>query len=106
MLIFYTLPFGDSLLVKQNLWWLSPEFASTEDRLYQRNAFTGQNSILSFCGPYLGPFLVHIGSIFGPGGSGLVTILDDMFGTEGTMDFLKDNFFEVKWILLHKKSFS
>ena len=29
------------------------------------------------------------------GGSGLVTILDDMFGTEGTMDFLKDNFFEV-----------
>ena len=30
-----------------------------------------------------------------PGGSGLVTILDDMFGTAGTMDFLKDNFFEV-----------
>ena len=29
------------------------------------------------------------------GGTGLVTILDDMFGTEGTMDFLKDNFFEV-----------
>ena len=24
-----------------------------------------------------------------------MTILDDMFGTEGTMDFLKDNFFEV-----------
>ena len=24
-----------------------------------------------------------------------MTILDDMFGTEGTMDFLKDNFFEM-----------
>ena len=24
-----------------------------------------------------------------------MTILDDMFGTAGTMDFLKDNFFEV-----------
>ena len=33
-----------------------------------------------------------------PGGSGLVTILDEMFGTEGTMDFLKDNFFEVNLI--------
>ena len=26
---------------KQNLWWLSPEFASSEDQIYKRNAFTG-----------------------------------------------------------------
>jgi len=58
----------------QNLWWLNPEFASPEEELYKRSAFTG--------------------------GSGLVTILDDMFGTEGTMDFLKDNFFESSGALL------
>ena len=94
---------------KQNLWWLSPEFASSEDRLYQRNAFTGQllhHFTCSLCCYYQyweEALMSEASSITSsatlcPGGSGLVTILDEMFGTEGTMDFLKDNFFEVNLI--------
>ena len=89
---------------KQNLWWLSPEFDSSEDRLYQRNAFTGVHFYITSNGLSVIAIIPEGFYIFNnninhsplsAGGSGLVTLLDEMFGTEGTMDFLKDNFFEV-----------